>query len=155
MTTLPKLSKILDELEWLGGIPEQYQMIIEERVIILCTKIGRQPPQSNPRTSKAYQLQHQQKKAREVYRSVLHQCPHIFLPVLIAVSPRNTRRFRLRDFQGQKKEQKGTHLSLQSRWTLKSLAIREGFADSPDFSSVIEKLFPSRWYHQLNVRIVS
>ena len=75
------------ELSRRHTIPVIYREIVEERLTITFDNFTRLRRGTERRTSKESKLRFQQKKARQIYISVLDEIPQAYLPFIIVVNP--------------------------------------------------------------------
>ena len=139
-----QFSRIYDisrELWAAQGIPDSYRVALEQRLPIAFRSFDRRPrlmKQRTPRSKKEYS---RQKKANKVYQVVFEMDPSIFLPFILAISPRACEAFNLIKFCQQHQKQDG--IRLVNREFLDGIAYTQGIRDTAGYKRLTERLFPT------------
>ena len=135
---------IQDKLNEHGTIPTIYQTTLEDRLVIACRPLGRLQRRTVARPQKEIKLLSKQRHATRVYLNILDMDPHVFLPFIIAVSPKACESFNLSDFHQRhsKRDRLRLHLKNETRLVLEGMAQREEIiSQSTHFKRLIELLF--------------
>ncbi len=145
----PKITTydIREELKTHHTIPIYLQRELEVRLVIAFQKQGRQPRAKVPREKKQILANTRENKAHKVYLEVLDKDCHLFLPFLLATSPRACISFDLEDFfQKHKGRRCRLDLSIESKQLLQGIAGRRGFDQNHYYKKLIESIFPEGPY---------
>ncbi|KAH8193682.1 hypothetical protein TruAng_012152 [Truncatella angustata] len=134
--------KISKDLSCKGDIPATYTRDLEARFKVAFSLTTRLPPQRGRKKS-ILNAQAIKKSARRLYRQVLDHDPHLFIPFILGVSPRQTQRLKFDDFLEFHDQCDCRVLSLgsEAKHTIEASAKRQNVQGDPDFQSFISKLF--------------
>lgn len=137
-----RINDIFQELNQSRTIPSLYQDALEDRLLITCQRFSRQQRQTVPRAPNEYRSQHQRKKASTVYLKILDCDPHLFLPFILAITPKACETFNVFKFQQQKAEGNRLVLNDSAKLILEDIAKNCKIDSNPHFRRLIEALFP-------------
>jgi hypothetical protein len=133
----------MEELNKRGTIPSYRRKDLEDRLIIACKDLGRQPRAQNPRERKQILANSRENKAHRVYLEVLDENCHAFLPFVLAISPRACVSFNLGEFL---RYQTGhlcrLDLNIEAKGLLDEIARKRGLIQSPHYEKLIKEVFP-------------
>lgn len=141
------IDKVLRDLRRCRTIPLSYRTALEERLVILCKPLNRQPRRKVPRAIRDNRLHHNQKKAQNVYLQILEEAPGVFLPFLIAISPRACEELDLSTFLQNYKEQEQIQLRNDAEEIFEKTANTHGINESSHYKKLIRLLFPKGSYN--------
>jgi hypothetical protein len=131
------------ELNTRGAIPSYRQKDLEDRLVIAFKEPGRQPRAEVPREQKQILANSRENKARKVYLQVLDEDGHVFLPFILAISPRACVSFDLdRYFRYHEDRRCGLQLSVETKGLLEGIARRRGFIQNPHYKKLVQLVFP-------------
>jgi hypothetical protein len=133
----------MEELNKRGTIPSYRRKDLEDRLVIACKDLGRQPRAKNPRERKQILANSRENKAHRVYLEVLDENCHAFLPFILVISPRACVSFNLGEFlQYQTDHRCRLDLSIEAKGLLDGIARRRGLIQSPHYEKLIKEVFP-------------
>ena len=141
MRVLDDIYKIMMEMDTRQMIPSCYWDLLEVRLVIAC-----RPPQSSKRRkisrSRAEVVsQHDLRKAYQSYSGVVDIDPYIFIPFILAVSPRICRTFDLSEFLRDHAHRNRIHLGKRAKDTLEEIARKYDIGRSYVYQRLIAVLF--------------
>jgi hypothetical protein len=133
----------MEELNKRGTIPSYRRKDLEDRLVIACKDLGRQPRAKNPRERKQILANSRENKAHRVYLEVLDENCHAFLPFILVISPRACASFNLSGFlQYQTDHRCRLDLTIEAKGLLDGIARRRGLIQSPHYEKLIKEIFP-------------
>jgi hypothetical protein len=148
----PKLTvyDVRQELNTRRSIPIYQQAELEVRLVIAFKEPERQPRAVVPRERKQILANTRENKAHKVYLQVLDEDCHVFLPFILATSPRACVSFDLGGFSQQHKDHRfRLDLSIETKELLEGIARRQGFIQNPYFKKLIKSIFLEGLYEIL------
>ncbi|KAF2185279.1 hypothetical protein K469DRAFT_665560 [Zopfia rhizophila CBS 207.26] len=137
-----RVYEVLKDLNRRQTIPANHRTTLEERLAIACKPLTRQPREKVPRARRDVRSYHKRKKAQSVYLGVLDEAPHVFLPFILAISPKACECFDSSDFCQDHKKQNRIPLSSEAKSILEEIAEKHEISQSPHYKRLIELLFP-------------
>lgn len=138
-TQVSRILKIAGELETSREIPATYREALEIRLAIAFGSFKRRPRQRIPRTPKEKRHHYQQKKAQKIYLDVLEMDSYIFIPFILAISPRACETFDILGFRRQHKNLERIHIT--NKHFLDEIAVAVGIDQVTDYKRLAERLF--------------
>lgn len=141
--------EILGQLNRRQTIPSFHREALEERLVISCKPLGRQQRRKVRRTQQEIRSHYKQRKAQKVYLEVLDEDPHVFLPFILAISPKACESFDISGFCQCHKKCKRIYLSNDAKTIFEDIAKRQKLDQSPHYKRLIEVLFPQGEYNNL------
>ncbi|KAJ3555421.1 hypothetical protein NPX13_g10360 [Xylaria arbuscula] len=140
-TQLSRISGIFQELFQQQILPSSYLPILEERLVIACKPIAPRHRGKERRPVQDSRLHHKLKKAKKVYLDILDQDPHIFIPFILAITPRACETFNILQFLKVHPRNDRIHFLDVARATLDSIAQRHGIIQDSHYKALIQSLF--------------
>jgi len=126
-----------------GAIPSLHLSTLESGLILAFTDFKRLPRAEIRRGRKEVVAHSRQGKAGKIYLQVLDEDSHIFLPFILAISPRRSRTFDLKGFFLHHRDS-GCKLQLSNEAgrQLEEIARRQEFTQSTHYKKLMKSLFP-------------
>lgn len=146
---------ILQEINRRRTIPAFYREILEERLIITFKPLGVQKRGKTPRSKEEYRVKYKEKKAQKVYLEILEDYPHIFIPFILAITPKGCERFNVTEFRQNHGLTEKIDLGDHVRATLESIARKRMFSQNPLFQLLIESVFPPQGLSEFSCQLSS
>ncbi|EXJ66021.1 uncharacterized protein A1O5_10635 [Cladophialophora psammophila CBS 110553] len=140
---LSQIDKVSKDLNRNKTVPFVYLRTLEDRLVLLCTFFGRQPRSAERRPKKEVNAVYCCKKAQKVYFEVLETYPHVFLPFILAISPRSCLSFDLSQLGHYNSPPDGFHWSNNVKETFASIGQKREISEGTYYKKVIEVLFLS------------
>jgi hypothetical protein len=138
---------IRKELTTHRTIPIYLHATLENRLVIAFKELVRQRRAEVPRKKKQILANNRENKAHKVYLRVLDEDCHVFLPFILAISPRACVTFNHDDFFLHHKDRRSRlDLSTETKELLEGIARRRGFAQNPQYRKWIESISPKGPY---------
>lgn len=141
MSILSVISRTYDELQCSQKILFSYWGTLEQQLLIICKPYGRLSRTRARRSKQEYMSHYRQKKAQGVYLKVLETYPHIFLPFLLAASPRACPGVDLVIFSQHLNKPPRPKFSRSIQSILEKTAKKVGIFESFNFRRLTELLF--------------
>lgn len=136
---LSHIYAIRRELTAAQAIPASYQSTLEERLPVAFRSFNRQSRLGRRRSSRQKYAYFRQKKANKVYSDVLETDPFIFIPFLLAISPRACEKFDISSFREQHHNTEG--IRLRNGHFLHRIALTHGIYQVAGYKSLTDRLF--------------
>jgi hypothetical protein len=140
---LSKIEKVRGELSERTTIPLIYLPTLKERLVVACTLTNHRQRSTARRSRAVINSTYNRKQAQKVYLEVLDTTPQLFLPFLLAISPKATRSFDLSQLQQQGHSAPHQfHLSTSIKKLLETVAREQEINKSCYYEALLERLFP-------------
>ena len=134
-----------EELKGLKAIRSRYHKNVEERLSLTCqTYERRHRHRSQHGRQKDISSRSREKRASQVYSTVLDENPNAFLPFLIAISPRTCRSFKVDKYCTKHIEQNKIVLTDDTRKVLEDMGSRRKISEHDLFKKFMNVLFPAQ-----------
>ena len=150
MTAPPSFKTISEDLERRQAIPSKYREDLEARLFITCNPAGYDPPHKRNKTKRPSWLvrsQFKQRKAQQVYREVLQDAPHAFLPFILSASPKFCESFDPYEFCKDKKGQRNFYFGDDVKTLLQDIAVKQEISQTPLYLNMMGMFFPAGMYN--------
>lgn len=143
---LQRIHDVIEDLNRWQFIPANFEVILEERLFLVCKLPDRLKREKTPRSKSEYNSHARQKKAREIYLEVLAKSPLNFLPFLLVVSPRSCLNWKVGEVGATLEDCKGSRLSREFEASFEFIASKKAFTQSVIYQKIKRLLFSSgRW----------
>ncbi|KAI1328378.1 hypothetical protein F5Y16DRAFT_369532 [Xylariaceae sp. FL0255] len=144
-----RMHKISLELKQYQAIPSPYLAILEERLVIFFKTLGRQQRKEHRSAIQDVRSRHKQRKAQKVYLDILNGDVFIFLPFLLAISPRAYESFDTVRFLGLYAPSSSITLCDTVKVFLHDISQSHGINQSPHYQKLIQALFSDSFQLQV------
>lgn len=143
MKILQRIHDIAEDLNRCQSIPTNYELILEERLFLLCKPPERLKREKTPRPKSEYNSHARQKRARDIYLEVLANSPLTFLPFLLAVSPRTCLNWKAGEVGKTLDGCRGIQLNREIQASFENISKKGAFTQSDVYQRIKRILFPS------------
>lgn len=137
-----RFMNVLRELNRRETIPQVYLKDLEQRLVVTFKKSvpGRRIPNKARRSKEEYKLQYTAKKAQQIYVEVAEDLPYLYIPFILAISPKSCEKFDLGLFRRERLTET-VNLKDNIRLILEDIATRNEFDQDRLFRKLIRTLF--------------
>lgn len=136
------IRKTLSEITQRRDIPARLLNTLESHLIILCTTYHRQLRSESSRARRDIKSRSRFKRAQTLYVDILDEAPHLFLPVILVVTPRACEKLKANKLRDIQTGDRPIELRQSVRNTFEEIAGRNGLEGSPHYRKLIKTLFP-------------
>lgn len=143
MKILQLIHDISEDLNRRQSIPAKYELILEERLFLVCKLPNRLKREKTPRPKREYNSHARQKKARDIYLEVLANSPPCFLPFLLSVSPRSCLKWKSGEVGKALESCKGIQPNREIQASFENISRKKDFTQSVIYQRIKSLLFPS------------
>lgn len=125
------------------GIPARLLDTLEKQLIIICTSYPRQSRSDTSRRARRdVRLYYKQKRAQKVYVDILEKAPQMFLPFILAVTPKTCEKFTAINFYQMHTDSKRIELRRDTKPIFEDIAKKNSLNESPHYKKLIKVLYP-------------
>lgn len=143
MKVLQRIRDMIEDLNRWQSIPTDYELILEERLFLICKLPDRLKREKTPRPKSEYNSYARQKKARDIYLEVLANSPLNFLPFILVVSLRSCLNWKTGEVGKTLEGCKGIYLTREIQACFENISRKREFAESAVYQRIIHSLFLS------------
>ena len=136
-----KIITVCEELNKHGIIPSHRHTELEARLAIAFSSAGRRPRAQIALERKQILANTRKNKARKTYLTVLDRDPHIFLPFILAISPRGCS-FDVEPVLLNIKARSPVQLNIEVKALLDDVAKTGEFIQNPHYDKLLKACFP-------------
>ncbi|KAL2784140.1 hypothetical protein BJX66DRAFT_317156 [Aspergillus keveii] len=140
---LPRIDNMVDRLNHIQSIPSEYELILEDRLVLVCKPPQRLNRKKEPRSKSEYSAHARLKRARETYMEVLESAPSIFVPFILVVSPNACRTWKASEIRERLSVRDAVRLGDETRAKIEEIARKRDINQTAVYRRLRALLFVS------------